>query len=48
MKIELKKMRYVYPTGEEALKGIDLTIEGTDPVAIIGQMVSERPLLISH
>ena len=37
MKIELKKLRYVYPSGDEALKGINLEIEGTDPVAVIGQ-----------
>lgn len=37
MKIELKKLHYVYPSGEEALKGVDLTIEGTEPVALIGQ-----------
>lgn len=39
MKIELKNMKHVYPTGDEALKGINLVIEGTEPVAIIGQNV---------
>ena len=48
MKIELKKMRYVYPTGEEALKGIDLTIEGTDPVAIIGQNGAGKTTIVKH
>ena len=37
MKLELKDMKHVYPTGDEALKGIDLVIEGNEPVAIIGQ-----------
>ena len=27
MKLELKDMKHVYPTGDEALKGIDLVIE---------------------
>ena len=34
MKLELKDMKHVYPTGDEALKGIDLVIEGNEPVAI--------------
>lgn len=43
MKLELKDMKHVYPTGDEALKGIDLVIEGNEPVAIIGQNGAERP-----
>jgi energy-coupling factor transport system ATP-binding protein len=37
MKIQINDLRHVYPTGEEALKGVTLTLEGTDPIAIIGQ-----------
>ena len=44
MKIELKNMKHVYPTGDEALKGINLVIEGTEPVAISVRMVQARPL----
>ncbi|MBS7008107.1 energy-coupling factor ABC transporter ATP-binding protein [Anaerostipes sp.] len=48
MKIELKKLRYVYPSGEEALKGIDLVMEGTDPVAVIGQNGAGKTTLVKH
>lgn len=48
MKIELKNMRHVYPTGDEALKGIDLTIEGTEPVAIIGQNGAGKTTIVKH
>jgi len=48
MRIELKDMKHVYPTGDEALKGIDLIIEGTEPVAIIGQNGSGKTTLVKH
>lgn len=48
MKIELKQMRHVYPTGDEALKGIDLVIEGTEPVAIIGQNGAGKTTIVKH
>ena len=48
MKIELKNMRHVYPTGDEALKGIDLVIEGTEPVAIIGQNGAGKTTIVKH
>lgn len=48
MKIELKKLRYVYPSGEEALKGVDLIIEGTDPVALIGQNGAGKTTVVKH
>ncbi len=48
MKIELKNMRHVYPTGDEALKGVDLTIEGTEPVAIIGQNGAGKTTIVKH
>ena len=37
MQIELKNLHYSYPSGGEVLKGINLVIGGTEPVAIIGQ-----------
>lgn len=48
MKIELRKLRHVYPTGDEALKGIDLVIEGTEPVAIIGQNGAGKTTVVKH
>lgn len=48
MKIELKGLRHVYPTGDEALKGIDLVIEGTEPVAIIGQNGAGKTTIVKH
>lgn len=48
MKIEIREMRHVYPTGDEALKGIDLVLEGTDPVAIVGQNGSGKTTLVKH
>lgn len=48
MKIELKKLRYMYPSGEEALKGVDLIIEGTDPVALIGQNGAGKTTVVKH
>lgn len=48
MKIELKDLRHVYPTGDEALKGISLVIEGTEPVAIIGQNGAGKTTIVKH
>ncbi len=48
MKIELKELRHVYPTGDEALKGINLVIEGTQPVAIIGQNGAGKTTVVKH
>lgn len=48
MKIELKNMKHVYPTGDEALKGINLVIEGTEPVAIIGQNGAGKTTIVKH
>lgn len=48
MKIELKGLRHVYPTGDEALKGVDLVIEGTEPVAIIGQNGAGKTTIVKH
>lgn len=48
MRIELVNLKHVYPTGDEALKGIDLVIEGTEPVAIIGQNGAGKTTIVKH
>lgn len=48
MKIELKQLKHVYTTGDEALKGVNLVIEGTEPVAIIGQNGAGKTTIVKH
>lgn len=48
MKIELQNLHHVYPSGEEALRGIDFTLEGTEPIAIIGQNGAGKTTLVKH
>lgn len=48
MKIEIVGLKHRYPSGSEALQGIDLLIEGTSPVAIIGQNGAGKTTLVKH
>lgn len=48
MKLELRDLHHTYPTGEEALKGINLLLDGTDPIAIIGQNGAGKTTLVKH
>lgn len=48
MKIEINNLRYTYPTGLEALKGINLTIESGEQVAIVGQNGAGKTTLVRH
>ena len=48
MRIELKGLRHDYPGGYRALDGVDLTLEGTEPVAIIGQNGAGKTTLVKH
>lgn len=48
MKIELVDLVHTYPTGDTALKGITTVIDGTEPVAIIGQNGSGKTTLVKH
>lgn len=48
MKIQIQDLHHIYPTGEEALKGITLTLEGLEPIAIIGQNGSGKTTLVKH
>lgn len=43
MKIELQALEHAYPGGDKALDGVDLTLDGNEPVAIIGQNGAGRP-----
>ncbi len=48
MKIEIKDLRFIYPTGLEALKGINLTINSGEQVAIVGQNGAGKTTLVRH
>ncbi|MCL2018946.1 MAG: energy-coupling factor ABC transporter ATP-binding protein [Oscillospiraceae bacterium] len=48
MKIEVQDLIHTYPSGETALNGISLVIEGTTPVAVAGQNGSGKTTLVKH
>lgn len=48
MNLSIKDLRFTYPTGLEALSGINLTIDSGEQVAIVGQNGAGKTTLVRH
>jgi len=48
MKIEIKNLIHRYSSGDIALNGISTVIEGTEPIAIIGQNGAGKTTFVKH
>ncbi|OZG61945.1 ABC transporter [Bifidobacterium lemurum] len=48
MRMEIDNLVHAYPTGEKALRGVSLVLEGDEPVAIIGQNGAGKTTLVKH